>query len=113
MAAIKGITVTLYEKEEIGRDAFNHPIYSEGEPVEVENVLVAPASTTEIIDTLNLTGKKAVYNIAIPKGDAHTWKDNKVEFFGSMWRVIGFPQRGIEENIPLDWNEKWMVEKYE
>ena len=112
MAMIKGITVTLYEKEETGRDEFNHPIYKET-PVEVKNVLVYPASTTEVLDTLNLTGKKAEYNLAVPKGDAHTWEDNRVEFFGKMWKVIGFPQTGIEENVPLDWNDKWMVERYE
>ncbi|WP_256126938.1 hypothetical protein [[Ruminococcus] torques] len=47
-----------------------------------------------------------------PKGDKHTWKDNKVEFFGEIWKVIGFPQQGIEQNIPLEWNQKWMVERY-
>lgn len=109
---IKGITVILHEKKEVGKDKFNHPIY-ESESTEVENVLVAPVSTNEILDTQNLIGKKAVYNIAIPKGDTHIWKDNKVEFFGEMWRVVGFPQAGIEANIPLDWNEKWMVERYE
>lgn len=109
---IKGITVTLYEKKEAGKDPFGHQLYEEF-PVDVDNILVAPASTTEILDTLNLTGKKAVYNIAIPKGDAHEWKDNRVDFFGESWRVIGFPQKGIEENIPLDWNDKWMVERYE
>lgn len=108
---IKGITVTLYERKEVGKDDFNHPVYEET-PVEVENVLVAPASTAEILETFNLTGKKAVYNIAIPKGDNHEWQDNRVDFFGSRWRVVRFPQRGIEANIPLEWNEKWMVEKY-
>lgn len=111
MAKIKGITVRLYEKVQAGEDEFNHPIYEE-QPVDVENVLVAPATTEEIIDMQNLTGKKAVYNLAVPKGDNHTWQDNRVEFFGESWRVIGFPQRGIEENIPLAWNEKWMVERY-
>lgn len=112
MAMIKGITVTLYQKNKIGEDEFKHPIYEE-ETVEVENVLVAPASTTEILDTQNLTGKKAVYTIAIPKGDMNRWKDNRVDFFGEAWRVIGFPQMGIEANIPLDWNQKWTVERYE
>lgn len=112
MAMIKGIKVTLYEKIKTGTDEFNHPIYEE-KKVEVENVLVMPASVTEVIDMQKLTGKKAVYNIAIPKGDTHVWKDNRVEFFGEMWNVIGFPQMGIEENIPLDWNQKWMVERYE
>ncbi len=112
MAMIKGITVTLYEREKTGEDPFGKPVYKEY-PVEVENILVAPTSATEVLDTLNLTGKKAVYNIAIPKGDEHTWKDNRVDFLGASWRVIGLPQRGIDENIPLDWNDKWMVERYE
>lgn len=111
MAKIKGIKVKLYERKKIGTDGFDHPIYEEV-PVDVENVLVAPASTTEILDTLKMTGKKAIYNIAIPKGDVHTWEDNRVEFFGKSWHVIGFPQQGIEENLPLDWNQKWMVERY-
>lgn len=104
--------MTLYEKKEIEKDDFNHPVYEEI-PVEVENVLVAPANATEILDTFNLIGKKAVYNIAIPKGDTHKWENNRVDFFGKKWRVISLPQRGIEENIPLEWNEKWMVERYE
>lgn len=109
---IKGITVILINKVENGRDAFNHPTYNE-EEIPVENVLVASASTTEMVDMMNLTGKKAVYNIAIPKGDNHVWKDQKVKFFGQIWQVIGFPQRGIDENIPLEWNEKWLVAAYE
>lgn len=111
MTMIRGITVTLYERSKTGTDGFNNPIYEE-HPVQIENVLVAPATITEILDMQNLTGKKAVYNLAIPKEDTHTWKDNRVEFFGEVWRVIGFPQMGIPENIPLDWNQKWMVERY-
>ncbi len=112
MAMIKGITVTLINQVETGKDEFNHAVYEENR-TDVENVLVAPASTTEIADMLNLTGKKAVYNLAIPKGDTHIWKDQKVEFFGDTWKVIGFPQQGIDQNIPLKWNQKWMVAKYE
>lgn len=112
MAMIKGITVILYEKREIGKDEFNHPIYEE-QAVTVENVLVAPAGVSEILDMQNLTGKKAVYHIAVPKGDTHIWEDSRVELFGEMWHVIGFPQMGIEANIPLDWNQKWTVERYE
>lgn len=109
---IKGMPVKLYERVLSGTDEFDHPVYTETLVI-VENVLVAPASTTEILDTLNMTGKKAVYNIAIPKGDSHTWQDCRVDFFGQSWRVIGLPQQGIDENIPGAWNQKWMVERYE
>lgn len=106
-----GITVTLFDKQIVGRDKMNAPIYEEI-PVEIENVLVAPISSEEVLDTLNLTGKKAVYNLAIPKGDTHTWEDRRVNFFNQDWRVISFPVEGIEELIPLSWNRKVQVEKY-
>lgn len=112
MAMIKGIRIILYDKKQIGTDDFGRPIYEEV-PIEVENVLVAPTNTDDIVTTLNLTGKKAVYTLAIPKGDAHDWKDKKVEFFGRTWKTFGIPMEGIEENIPLDWNKKVMVECYE
>lgn len=111
MAKIKGTTVTLFERIKTGEDAFKHPIYKE-EGTQISNILIAPASTNEIAETMNLTGKKAVYTIAIPKSDTHRWEDNRIEFFGESWRVIGFPQEGIEKNIPLEWNKKYMVERY-
>lgn len=111
MAAIKGITVALVVEKQIGIDPFKHPIYEETTE-EVENVLVAPASSDDIVTSQDLFGKKAVYNLAIPKGDAHDWENRKVRFFGAEWRTFGFPIEGIEENIPLDWNKKVMVERY-
>lgn len=111
MAMIKGITVKLYKKTLAGVDDFNAPIYEET-PVEVENVLVCPTSSTDIIDQMNLYGKKAIYTLAIPKGDANNWEDVTVEFFGEKWHTFGLPVDGIEQLIPLDWNKKVMVERY-
>ena len=108
---LKGITIQLLVKTESGRDAFNAPVYDEVW-VNVDNVLVAPVSSTEALDILNLTGKKAVYNLGIPKGDTHDWEDCKVKFFGEIWRSVCFPQEGIEDLIPLFWNKKVMVERY-
>lgn len=112
MAMIKGIPVVLYEKRKAGTDPFNHPIYEEV-PVIVENVLVAPSSADDTVTSLSLTGKKAVYTLGIPKGDTHVWEDRKVEFFGRTWKTFGIPLEGIEQNIPLSWNKKVMVERYE
>ena len=112
MARIKGITVTLIKDILTGTDPFGHPIYAEKKTI-VDNVLVSPISSAEIPDALNLTGKKVVYNVAVPKGDKNTWKDQKVEFFGRTWQVVGFPKRGIDENIPLEWNDIWRVADYE
>ena len=109
---MRGITITLYEAVESGKNAFNETIYTET-PVEVDNVLIAPASESEILDTMNLYGRKAVYVLGIPKGDAHDWENRKVTFFGEDWRTFGIPSEGLEHLIPLDWNKKVMVERYE
>ena len=104
-AVIKGITVTLHERMQTGTDGFNRPIYEET-AVDVGNVLVAPAAEDEIEDMLNLTGRKAVYTLGIPKGDTHDWTDKKVSFFGQDFKTIGSPVEGIEAMVPLEWNKK-------
>ncbi len=112
MARIKGITVTLINNKEVGRDPFDNPIYEDVE-IEVDNVLIKPTSTEDIVNTKDLTGRTAVYTLAIPKGDTNTWENQEIRFFGERWRVFGIPLQGIEELIPLDWNKKVMVERYE
>lgn len=109
MALIKGIVVKLSQRTQTGVDGFNRPIYTEAY-VDVNNVLVAPLSDSEVLDSINLTGRKAVYQLGIPKGDTHSWENEKVQFFGQTWRVIGKPTMGIEDNIPLAWNTKVKVE---
>lgn len=108
---MKGITIQLRVKTETGKDAFNAPVY-DNEWINVDNVLVAPVSSTDALDILNLTGKKAVHTLGIPKGDSHKWEDTEVKFFGETWKTIGFPQEGIENLIPLSWNKKVSVERY-
>lgn len=106
---LKGITIDLYTKVQTETDDLGNPIYTETvEPV--ENVLVAPMSDQEILDLINLTGRKAVYQMAIPKGDTHDWTNVKVGFFGQTFRTIGMPIEGIEEMLPLAWNKKVRVE---
>lgn len=112
MARLKGITVTLINKVQTGTDPFDNPIYEDVE-IEVDNVLVSPTSTDDVVNTMDLTGRKAVYTLAIPKGDTNDWENKEVRFFGERWRVIGMPLQGIDELIPLDWNKKVMVERYE
>ena len=108
---IQGIDVVLYETTENGVDPFGAPVYKET-PVTVKNVLVTPASTDDIVSGVQLYGKHAVYDLCIPKGDSHDWENKTVEFYGQKWRTFGFPQRWIEENVPLSWNLKVKVERF-
>lgn len=109
---IHGITVRLYEKTKIGTDAFNAPVYTET-PVDVENVLVGEPSSDDIVNDMQLYGKRVAYTLAIPKGDAHSWDDVTVEFFGQKFRTYGGVTQGIEAMVPLAWNKKVKVERHE
>lgn len=112
MSMIKGVTVTLYTKVANGFDSFNKQKWAET-AVSVNNVLVGEPSHSEITNATNLYGRKAQYTLAIPKGDTHNWENAKVSFFGKDWRTFGIPVEGIEDNVPLDWNKKVWVERYE
>lgn len=112
MSIIRGIDVILYNSIEIGRDDFNNPI-TEETAITVENVLVTPVSTADVLDGVNLNGKTAVYQLCIPKGDTNNWTNAVVEFYGEKWRTIGVPKQYIEELLPLSWNKQINVERYE
>lgn len=112
MGKIKGVPVVLIDRRVTGRDSFGHP-KTEDVEITVENVLIAPASTEDITNQINLTGKKAVYTLAIPKGDTNHWENREVHFFGQRWRTIGLPLEGLDHLIPLEWNRKVQVERYE
>ena len=109
MRMINGETVMLTVRSQTGVDDFHRPVYSETQ-VAVDNVLIAPVSGEEFLDTLNLTGKRAVYQLAIPKCDTNAWDNATVVFWGQTWRCIGAPTEGMEGLIPLDWNKKVKVE---
>lgn len=111
MAAIRGIPVILYDRVQTGTDDFHAPVYSET-PVTVENVLVCPVSTQDIITDLQLYGKRAEYELCIPKEDTHTWEERVVEFFGQKWHTFGIPQQWQESQLPLAWNKRVKVERY-
>ncbi|MDM7320500.1 MULTISPECIES: hypothetical protein [unclassified Streptomyces] len=111
MGKIHGIPITLIDKQVMSVDPFGAPVVKDVE-ILVDNVLVAPALSDDVINQLNLTGKKAVYTLGIPKGDTHDWEDKEVEFFGQRWRTFGFVTEGIDDLIPLSWNKKVMVERY-
>ena len=111
MALIKGTKVILFEKKKVGVDDFGADVFSE-KPVTVGNVLIAPASSTDATSSTQLSAKTAIYDLHIPKGDAHNWEDSKVEFYGSVWHTVGRCLRWASENVPGDWDRKIQVEIY-
>lgn len=102
---IKGITVTLFKRTQNGVDDLNVPVFKTT-PVDVENVVVSPASSTEVLSTTDLEGKKDVYLLCIPKGDTNDWENQTVYFFGAYRKTFGYCKQYIDSNVPLDWNKQ-------
>lgn len=113
MGRLKGIPVLLTNRRQTGTNELGVPVYEDVLET-VENVLVTPTVNggSEVLDSTNLEGKKAVYRLAIPKGDAHEWEGCKITFFGQDFESIGATTQGIEALIPLEWNKQVLVKRY-
>ena len=112
---MRGITVQLMVKTQVGVDLFNQPAY-ETKYEDVADVLVGEPSSTDIENNITMYGKRTAYTLAIPKGDEHIWEDTEVILpapFSATFRTIGRATAGIEENIPLRWNKKVHLEAVE
>ena len=96
---LNGIDITLYTKTKTGEDEFHAPVYEET-PVTVRNVLVGEPATEDIVNDLQLYGRRLAYTLAMPKGDAHDWRNVTVEFFGQKFRTYGDVVQGIDDLIP-------------
>lgn len=116
MGRIKGITVTLYQTQQTGVDAFGAPVVTEI-PTQINNVLVGEPSTDDITASTALYQKRIRYMLGIPKGDAHDWLDKKVSWSDAyglhVVKTFGFPITGVEDNIPGPWHMKVRAEAYE
>lgn len=108
---MKGTTIYLVNKTVVGEDDFGAPIYDE-ELEAVKDCLVGLPSTDDVTNTLAMYGKKIEYTVGIPKGDTHNWTDAEIIIWGDRFRTIGYPQTGIQENIPLRWGQNVRVERY-
>ena len=112
MGKIHGMQITLIDKQVVSVDPFGSPVVKDVE-ITVDNVIVSPATTEDVTSQMSVTGKKISYTLGIPKGDNNDWENKEVRFFGKRWKTVGIPLEGIEELIPLEWNKKVMVERYE
>lgn len=112
MSHIKGIQVILHDRVISGSDSFGNPIYTEKD-IPVDNVLVEPITQTDVISELDIRGRNIAYRLCIPKNDENEWENKRVTFFGKDFQTYGPVTEYIEGNIPLDWNKKVLVERYE
>ena len=107
---MKTITVQLVKKTQTGIDPFGAPIEEE-EIIDIPGCLVGQPSTDAVTATLEMYGKHIAYVIGVPKGDENTWFDTDVIICGERYRTIGYPETGIQDNIPLKWGKNVKVER--
>ena len=108
---IKGVTVVLHERTQSGTDPIGSPIYTTKD-TEVADVLWSPSTVDDLIDQTRLEGTRELYTLCIPKGDTNTWLENTVTFNGKTFHCYA-ESEFIEENLPLRWNKKVLVERYD
>lgn len=112
---IKGIPVRLAVKTPDGVNEFGEELFST-EFITVDDVLVGEPSSEDSPEVTHLDGSHVSYTLAIPKGDCHKWEDTEVVLpspFCGKYRTVGEPTAGIEANIPLRWNRKVRIERFE
>ena len=107
---MRTITVQLVKKIQDRTDPFGAPIVSET-LIDVPGCLVGQPSTDDIAQTLEMYGKKIAYVVGVPKGDVNSWVDTDVIIWNERFRTIGYPETGIQENIPLSWGQNVKVER--
>lgn len=108
---MKTMTVQLVVKTNDGYDPFGAPIERET-LVDIPGCLVGQPTSDEIAQTMQMHGKMIAYVVGVPKGDDHSWVDTDVIIWGDRYRTIGYPQTGIQSNIPLNWGQNVRVERY-
>ncbi len=113
MMGLKGETVTLWIPQSSEVDPFGKEIERSPEAVEIEDVLITPGASAEILDSTDLEGHVIQYTLHIPKADDHDWAHRKVTIRGKDYRTIGEARYYTEANVPLRWNGEIGVERYE
>ena len=108
---MKTMTVQLAVKTAGVPDPFGMPTETE-ELIDIPGCLVGQPSTDDITQTMEMYGKKIAYVVGVPKGDVNSWVDTDVIIWGERFRTIGYPETGIQGNIPLKWGQNVKVERY-
>lgn len=109
---ILGETVKVSITQETGKDAFNAPIYKT-EWEEVNDVLVVPGSTDNVVESNRQRGTRVVYTLHFPKTFNKSLRGCLVEVRGEQFRVIGDPKPYQMWNCPTRWHMPVEVENVE
>lgn len=100
---IAGTTVTVLIPTAASVDEFNNEALEWGR-LEVQNVLVAPADTADVVDSNRPDGNRARLILHFPKAFSASLRNCRVEVLGKVWEVEGDPQPFMPDLTPGVWN---------
>lgn len=105
-------TIQIKTRTQTGKDALNHPIYSETWE-DVSGCVVGSPSSEDIESEMNLSGKRIAYEVLIPNDDTHTWAGSEVKINDKPYRVIGDVKESFVSFSHIPCNKLISVEAYE
>lgn len=105
-------TIQIKTRTQTGKDALNHPIYSEVWE-DVSGCVVGSPSSEDIENEMNLSGKRIAYEVFLPNDDAHTWAGSEVKINNKPYRVIGDVKESFVSFSHIPCNKLISVEAYE
>lgn len=104
--------IQIKTRTQTGKDALNHPIYTE-DWEEVSGCVVGSPSSEDIENEMNLSGKRIAYEVFLPNDDTHTWAGSEVRIKGKQYRVIGDVKESFVSFSHIPCNKLISVEAYE
>lgn len=109
---IRGTTATVELRVRNSRDSFGNDVEAYAEPVDVDNVLVAPGACAEL-DPTRPEGVRVDLTLHFPKGWTGDLRGARItlpEPWGGAYRVIGGPKPYMDANCPTPWHMPVEVE---
>ena len=70
----------------------------------VEDVLVAPGATSDIVDSIRPDGKQIAFTLYLPKGYEHDLTSALIYVRGERFAVVGSPRPWCPDMTPGRWN---------
>ena len=101
---MRGQTVVVLVKTPTGTDGFNNPIYEWAVEATVDNVLVAPGSSSDLPGNLCPDGVDVNLSLHFPKVYTESLRGRRVLVGERTYWVIGDPQPYMDVNTPTDWD---------
>lgn len=101
---IQGEKVTVYKPVEGAADSYGVPRTDWRFKGTVENVLVAPAGTSDLEPGMRPDGDSTLLALHFPKIFTESLRGMRIVVRGKTWEVIGDPQAYLDQNVPGEWN---------